>query len=66
MSASKPRGDVAVGLGNVQAELKVKVESWGARCKVTCLGSEVSIDFHDDGGIEVIDPFAQSEEGERF
>jgi hypothetical protein len=55
VSAPRERlgGDVAVSLDDVQAELKVKVESWGAKCRLACLGTEITIDFHADGGVEV-------------
>jgi hypothetical protein len=58
MSAPQEKlsGDVAVSLDDVQAELKVKVESWGAKCRLTCLGSEITVEFHVDGGVEVIYP----------
>jgi hypothetical protein len=54
-AGEKISGDVAVGLGDVQASLVVKVRNWGARCKLSCLGSEVIIDFHNDGGVELVD-----------
>lgn len=52
----RPRGAVEVGLGNVEAALKVKVEPWGARCRLSCFDSEITVDFHDDGGVEVVEP----------
>lgn len=57
MSAAREKlsGGVEVGLDDVQAELTVKVENWGAKCRLTCNGSEITIDFHSDGGIELVD-----------
>ena len=56
---SQPReklsGGVAVGLDDTAVDLKVKVRSWGAKCTLSCFGSQVVIDFHDDGGIEVVE-----------
>lgn len=56
---SQPResmsGDVSVGLGGTAVDLEVKVRSWGAKCTLTCLGSQVVIDFHDDGGVELVE-----------
>jgi hypothetical protein len=49
----KLHGDIAVGLSDVKVDLKVKVKTWGAVCKLSSMGSSVTIIFHDDGGVEL-------------
>jgi hypothetical protein len=51
----KLSGDVSVGLDGIAADLKVQVKSWGAKCVLSCLGSRIVVDFHDDGGVELVE-----------
>jgi hypothetical protein len=37
-------------------DLRMVIEHWGVACRLAYGASSITIDFHDDGGIEVKEP----------